>query len=107
MTSNLRETSSSETLILLKATDILGNEAHIAPVLRMCKRSASPEVRAEAMRVLAVLESRRDSQQERRELLRASAMPDDYKETLLRPLQDRRDPQEEQELLHPAERPEE
>ncbi len=107
LTENLRESSSGDTLILLKATEILGNEAHIPPVLRMCKRGKSAEVRAEATRVLAVLESRRDAQQERRELLRASAMPDDYKETLLRPLQDRYAPQEERELLHPSDKPEE
>ena len=98
--------SAQSTLTLLKATAILGDERLIRTVDKI-SQSKSAEIRAEALRVLAVLESRRDAKKEKRELLRASAIPDDYKETLLRPLQDRYDPQEERELLHPSDKPEE
>ncbi len=107
LTKCLIETTPGDTVIRLKSAEILGDERHIYAVQRLSVKSKFSEVRESASRALAVLESRRDAKKEKRELLRASATPEDYKETLLRPLQDKYDPQEEQELLHPAEKPDE
>ncbi len=98
----LRETTPEATLILLKATEILGNDSLIHPVQRLSKKAQSEAVRNEAIRVLAILEARRDAEREKKELLRASDLPEDT-DTLLRPMKDNIDPNEAQELLRPTE----
>ncbi len=98
---NLERYSPPFALTALKGLEFVGGEESVDYVYPLTKEGVAVEIREEARRVLPKILARTEAHRERQELLRASDAPIDH-DTLLRPVKEKYDPQEEQELVRPT-----
>ena len=89
---------------ILNALECVGTEVSLQPLQRFVARCKDLNLQARADAALRAVSARAELANMGKVLLRASEMPE-QKEELLRPLLGTQDPQEQKELLQPAERP--
>lgn len=71
--------------LVLDALGKVGDGRAVAPVEQMMRRGRTPELRAEAERILPMLQERKRQEEAHSSLLRPSSVPEDTPEVLLRP----------------------